>query len=112
MTAAVYSKKETIAGLPITAYSLDDLSGVSGKVAVLFFLHGRRGSAAEIEPDVEDALKRIARKRAEAKQAVNLVVVTFVCDLLPDDVLLLTSEFYCVIRTSEIMDIGKLTRTL
>ena len=78
MADIVQSKTEVIAGLPITAYSLGPLSDVSGKIAVLFFLHGRAGSAKDVEWGVEDALKRIAEKKSEGKQAIELVVVSFV----------------------------------
>lgn len=67
-----------IAGLPVHVYSERHLTEHHGPVAVLFFLHGRTGTAKGIEWIVEDALKQVARKRKDTKHAVELMVVTFV----------------------------------
>ena len=68
-----------IAGLPVHVYSERHLTEHHGPVAVLFFLHGRTGSAKSIEWIVEDTLKQVGQKRrCHGKTALDLVVVTFV----------------------------------
>ncbi|KAI0339582.1 alpha/beta-hydrolase [Trametopsis cervina] len=74
---SVSKKSMVIAGLPITVYSERSWSGKSGPVAVLFFLHGRTGSAKSIEWVAEDTVKEVSQKRKHEKGAMDLIIVTF-----------------------------------
>ena len=78
-TALSVSKKSfVIAGLPVHVYSERAWTEKSGPVAVMFFLHGRNGTAKSVEWIVEDMLKRVAEQKKTNKAALDLVVVTFV----------------------------------
>jgi hypothetical protein len=80
LTSAMTLSKKTfvIAGLPVHVYSARHLTEHNGPVAVMFFLHGRTGTAKGIEWIVEDTLKHVAQKRRRDNSAMDLVVVTFV----------------------------------
>lgn len=67
-----------VAGLPVTVYSEQPYLDVSGPVAILFFLHGRNGSAKAIEWIAQDTIKQVAEKRKGDADATDLLVVTFV----------------------------------
>lgn len=67
-----------IAGLPVHVYSGKTITERSGPVAILFFLHGRTGTAKSIEWAAEDAIKAVEVKRKKDKSALDLVVVTIV----------------------------------
>ncbi len=78
-TAMAVSKQSfVIAGLPVHVYSERHWTESTGPVAVLFFLHGRTGTAKGIEWIVEDTLKRVGERRKEDNHSLDLVVVTFV----------------------------------
>ena len=64
-----------LAGLPVHVFSEKDLGDISGKVAVLFLLHGRQGSAREIGKRAESIVHHVA---AKGPSAVTLLVVTIV----------------------------------
>ncbi|KAI0093154.1 Alpha/Beta hydrolase protein [Irpex rosettiformis] len=68
-----------IAGLPVNVYTSTPLSSITGNVAVFFFLHGRSGSAADLEPKIQQIFNRVEVNKAEGgkKQERELVVVTF-----------------------------------
>ena len=75
----VAKKSIVIAGLPVHIYSERHLTEHKGPVAVMFFLHGRTGTAKSIEWIVEDMLKQVGQKRrCHDKGALDLIVVTFV----------------------------------
>lgn len=80
MTTAMSVTKKTlvVAGLPVTVYSERAWTEKSGPVAVMFFLHGRNGSAKAIEWIAEDAVKQVAQKRKNDSNSLDLLVVTFV----------------------------------
>jgi hypothetical protein len=80
LTSAMTLSKKTfvIAGLPVHVYSERHLTEHNGPVVVMFFLHGRTGTAKGIEWIVEDTLKHVAQKRRRDNSAMDLVVVTFV----------------------------------
>ena len=82
-TAMSVSKKPlVIAGLPVTVYSERSWSDKSGPVAVMFFLHGRTGSAKSIEWIAEDTVKQVAQKKKKHDgKALDLLVITFVSPL-------------------------------
>lgn len=65
-----------IAGLPVHVYSNRILGEITGKVAVLFFLHGRTRSAFKIERFVQEILRHLSEKAGTME--VELLVVTFV----------------------------------
>lgn len=67
-----------IAGLPVHVYTERHLSAHTEPVAVMFFLHGRTGSAKSIEWIAEDAIRQAGMKRKCGKAAMELIVVTFV----------------------------------
>ncbi|GJE97406.1 alpha/beta hydrolase [Phanerochaete sordida] len=74
----VAKKSIVIAGLPVHIYSERHLTEHKGPVAVMFFLHGRTGTAKGIEWIVEDMLKQVGQKRrCNDKSALDLIVVTF-----------------------------------
>ena len=75
---SVAKKSLVVAGLPVTVYSERASTEKTGPVAVLFFLHGRTGSAKSIEWVAQDAIKHIEQKKKHGKEALDLVVVTFV----------------------------------
>lgn len=64
-----------IAGLPVHVYSNRVLGEITGKVAVLFFLHGRTRSASKIGRFVEEILRHLSEKVGTTE--VELLVVTF-----------------------------------
>ena len=64
-----------VAGLPVHVFSQTAYADISGKVVVLFFLHGRGGSAHKIEEKAESIVKYVAEK---GHSEINLLVVTFV----------------------------------
>lgn len=66
-------------GLVINTYS-QPRTDVNVPVAVLFFLHGRLSSAAEVEPHANRILDLIEEKRVHqvSKPAEDLLIVTFV----------------------------------
>ncbi|KAI0769162.1 Alpha/Beta hydrolase protein [Irpex lacteus] len=66
-----------VAGLPVTVYSERASAEKKGPVAILFFLHGRNGSAKSIEWVAEDTIKHIEHKRKHDKEALDLIIVTF-----------------------------------
>ncbi|KAI0694330.1 Alpha/Beta hydrolase protein [Cytidiella melzeri] len=63
-----------VGGLPVNVFSTVDLSVITAKVAVLFFLHGRGGYAEALQPMVESILNHV---KAKGKQESELVIVTF-----------------------------------
>ena len=67
-----------VAGLPVHVFTNGNLGSVTGKVALLFFLHGRTGSATGVTPAVEAILKRVSEKRVYGQQAIKLVIATIV----------------------------------
>ena len=70
-----------VAGLPVHVFSKDPLKDVSGDVAVLFFLHGRMGSADGVEPVVHLLFEEIHKKVTDTESrevAKELIVVTYV----------------------------------
>ncbi len=67
-----------VAGLPVTVYSERASAEKKGPVAILFFLHGRNGSAKSIEWVAEDTIKHIEHKRKHDKAALDMIIVTFV----------------------------------
>ena len=75
---SIAKKALVVAGLPVTVYSEKPLTARSGPVAVMFFLHGRTGSAKAIEWIAEDTVKEIAKRQTENVGALDLLVVTFV----------------------------------
>ncbi|KIP01289.1 hypothetical protein PHLGIDRAFT_123485 [Phlebiopsis gigantea 11061_1 CR5-6] len=62
-----------LAGLPVHVFSTKDLGDISGKVAVLFLLHGRQGSAREINKRAESIVRHVADR---GPSIVTLLVVT------------------------------------
>ncbi|KAJ3553520.1 hypothetical protein NM688_g3567 [Phlebia brevispora] len=77
-TAMSVSKQDfVIAGLPVHVFSERQWTERSGPVAILFFMHGRTGTAKGIQWVAEDALKRVAEHRKKNKSATDLIVVTF-----------------------------------
>ena len=82
-TAMSVSKKQfVIAGLPVNIFSERQWTEKSGPVAVMFFLHGRTGTAKGIQWIAEDVVKQVAEHKKGDKNALDLIVVTFVCVLL------------------------------
>ena len=83
-TNAVSSRTTyVIAGIPVHVYAERHLTRQGGPpVAVMFFLHGRTGTAKGIEWVVEDTLRQVAQKRRECGLGMELVVVTFVRSFL------------------------------
>ena len=76
---SVNKKTFVIAGLPVSVYSDRSRTDKSGPVAVMFFLHGRTGTAKSIEWIAEDTVKQVAQKRKKHDgNALDLFVVTFV----------------------------------
>lgn len=67
-----------VAGLPVHVFSTASLSDITGKVAVLFFIHGRKETAREYDDRAESIVKQVASK---GKSSIDLLVVTFVRDL-------------------------------
>ena len=81
-TVALTKKTLVVAGLPVHVYAEQHAGAPpTGPVAVLFFLHGRTGSAKAIEWVAEDALRQVAQKRRGSERATELIVVTFVSGL-------------------------------
>ncbi|KAI0683781.1 Alpha/Beta hydrolase protein [Cytidiella melzeri] len=74
---SVSKKSLVVAGLPVTVYSGRAWSERSGPVAVMFFLHGRNGSAKSIGWIAEDTLKQVEHKRKHEKDTLDLIIVTF-----------------------------------
>lgn len=85
LTTAMSVSKKTIviAGLPVHIHSDRAWTDHTGPVAVLFFLHGRNGTAKGIQWIAEDALKRVAEQKKKDKSAIDLIVVTFVSRMTP-----------------------------
>ncbi|KIP06436.1 hypothetical protein PHLGIDRAFT_106996 [Phlebiopsis gigantea 11061_1 CR5-6] len=78
MSLKLSKKTLVVAGLPVHIYAERHHGAApTGPVAVLFFLHGRTGSAKAIEWIVEDALKQVAQKRQGSERATELIIVTF-----------------------------------
>lgn len=75
----VTKKKLVVAGLPVTVYSSKSGAEKTDPVAVMFFLHGRTGTAKSIAWVAEDALKQVeSKKRKHEKSSLDLIIVTFV----------------------------------
>lgn len=56
-------------------FSNKGLGDISGKVAILFFLHGRQGSASELNKKAESVVRLVGEK---GRAPVELLVVTLV----------------------------------
>lgn len=67
-----------VSGLPVWVYS-SATSEPSKPVFILFFLHGRTGKAADLEPAIKTIFEDIANSKALDK---DLVVVTLASTLL------------------------------
>ena len=80
LTTAMSVSKKTIviAGLPVHIYSARQWTERTGPAAVLFFLHGRTGTAKGIEWIAEDTLKHVEeqKKKEEMKGRTYLKAVT------------------------------------
>ncbi|EKM53986.1 uncharacterized protein PHACADRAFT_257525 [Phanerochaete carnosa HHB-10118-sp] len=63
-----------VAGLPVHVFSGTSLSEITGKVAILFFIHGREETAREYDGRAESIVKQVASK---GKSSTDLLVVTF-----------------------------------
>jgi hypothetical protein len=75
--------KETlnVAGLLTNVYARSDLRDkrTSEPIVVLFFLHGRGGSADDADPTARAAFAWVAEKQASSKRSPReFIVVTFV----------------------------------
>lgn len=77
-TASVSKQTVVVGGLPVHIYTNGALETLSGNVAVLFFLHGREGSSAQIEPVVHGVFKTLAGVSAGAQGAKELVIAAYV----------------------------------
>ncbi len=75
---AISRRTVVIAGLPVHVYSEGGLEAISGPVSVLFLLHGRMGSAHQIDSVAEEAMKVVSENRQSKEAAIALIVVTFV----------------------------------
>lgn len=80
LTTAMSVAKQTfvIAGLPVNIFTERSWTERSGDVAILFFLHGRNGTAKSIQWVTEATLKHVAAERKKDKSATELIIVTFV----------------------------------
>lgn len=76
----ITKKSVVVAGLNVHVYSDAEAIVSSAPVVVLFFLHGRFGSAKELEPEVESLIQLTHREPKRVGQR-DLLVVTFVRDL-------------------------------
>ncbi|THH02614.1 hypothetical protein EW026_g333 [Hermanssonia centrifuga] len=74
---AISRRTVVIAGLPVHVYSEGGLEAISGPVSVLFLLHGRMGSAHQIDSVAEEAMKVVSEKRQSKEASIGLIVVTF-----------------------------------
>ena len=80
---AVSTHTVVVGGLPVHVFSNGALEDVSGSVAVLFFLHGRMGSAAQVTPVVEGLFRKLGEIETAAQGAKKqLVVATIVSPVL------------------------------
>lgn len=77
----VQSEHHQVAGLAVNVYTLHPLSHSNGPVTVLFFLHGRNGSASKIEEMPKIILENY-HNADEGGDKRDLAVVTFVCSML------------------------------
>ena len=64
-----------VAGLPVHVFSRVGLGEITGKVAVLFFLHGRGEAAREYDNRAESIVKQVSSK---GQSGIDLLVVTIV----------------------------------
>jgi len=62
-----------VAGLPVHVFSRIGLGEITGKVAVLFFVHGRKEAASEYDDRAESIVKQVESK---GKSSIDLLVVT------------------------------------
>lgn len=68
-----------IGGIAVHVYSTPSATDASAPVSVLFFLHGRTGSAQDSEWVAESTLEWIDEQRkASGKSAEDLLIVTLV----------------------------------
>ncbi len=74
----VAKQNVVVAGLPVNIFTERRWTERSGPVAILFFLHGRNGTAKSIQWVAEATLKHVAELRKKDKSATELVIVTFV----------------------------------
>jgi hypothetical protein len=106
---SIAKKDLVVAGLPINLYAATKHSWTDGHgpVAVMFFLHGRNGSAKSeaIESIVKYTIKQVEENRENDKSALDLIIVTFVSGLQLRGEIYLTTNL-CRIR--EIMEKGSL----
>jgi hypothetical protein len=73
----VHREQYVVAGLIVNVFSTYPLAQSSRPVIALFFLHGRRGSAAKIEGFVDTILEK-AQGRGTSPVKYDLIVITFV----------------------------------
>ncbi|KAF7773310.1 hypothetical protein Agabi119p4_5477 [Agaricus bisporus var. burnettii] len=69
----VQTEHYQVAGLIVNVYTVESLTHSNRPVIVLFFLHGRNGSAAKIE----DMTKVILESSCNANNTYDLAIVTF-----------------------------------
>jgi hypothetical protein len=73
----VQSEKYQVAGLAVNVYTLHPLTHSNRPVIVLFFLHGRNGSASKIE-EMPKVILESYHNADESGDKYDLVIVTFV----------------------------------
>lgn len=64
-----------VAGLPVHVFSKVGLGEITGKVAILFLLHGRTENARVYDDRAESIVRQVSSK---GQSDVDLLVVTFV----------------------------------
>ncbi|KAI0926415.1 hypothetical protein AcV5_008882 [Taiwanofungus camphoratus] len=77
MASLISKQSIAVGGINVNVYSQPNATDLITPVTVLFFLHGRFGSAADIEWVAESTLQWTAEQRKESEQqAQDLLVVT------------------------------------
>ena len=75
-----------VGGLPVHVFSSaadGPLDSLTGKVALLFFLHGRQGSAAQVARVVQDFFDKLSGLNTGKGKDIKLLVATYVSTLVP-----------------------------
>ena len=74
-----------VGGLPVHIFSSaadSPLDAITGQVALLFFLHGRQGSAAQVARVVQEFFDKLSRLNTGKRKDIKLLVATYVSTLV------------------------------